>query len=126
MKNSKKKYDSEFKQRIVAEFIQGDLSAAEIAKREGIETAHIYSWKSKFERQAKQKRIDVLVDEGSTIEAARRILELEEELVDAKQLIAAYAMANEFLKKIQTPAEKKSSGYIETKRAWGRSKWRAK
>jgi len=126
MKNSKKQYDSEFKQRIVTEFIQGDLSAAEIAKREGIEAAHIYSWKSKFERQAKQKRIDVLVDEGSSIEAARRILELEEELVDAKQLIAAYAMANEFLKKIQTPAEKKSSGYIETKRAWARSKWRAK
>lgn len=126
MKHSKKRYDLEYKQRIVSEFIQGDVSASEIAKREGIEPANIYSWKSKLEHQAKQKRIDVLVDEGSTIEQARRILELEEELADAKQLIAAYAMANEFLKKIQRTPEKKSSGYIETKRQWARSKWRAK
>jgi transposase-like protein len=37
MKNPKHKYDPEFKERIVAEFVKGDLSAAEIAKREGIE-----------------------------------------------------------------------------------------
>lgn len=126
MKNPKHKYDPEFKERIVAEFIKGDLSAAEIAKREGIEPSHIYNWKSKLEIRAKQKRIDVLIDEGSSPAQARRILELEEELADARHMIAVYAMANEFLKKIQTPPEKKSSGYIETKRAWGRSKWRVK
>lgn len=126
MKSPKKHYDLEFKQRIVSEFIEGRLSAVEIAKREGIDPANVYSWKSKLETQAKQRRIEVLVEGGSTVEDARRILELEEELSDAKQLIAAYAMANEFLKKVQTPREKKSSGYIETKRAWARSKWRAK
>lgn len=126
MKKPKPRYDQEYKQRIVSEYLQGDLTALDIAKREGLEAANIYSWKAKLEARAKQTRIDALVDEGSSVEQARRILELEEELADARQLIAAYAMANEFLKKIQTPQEKKSSGYIETKRAWGRSKWRAK
>lgn len=126
MKNRNQKYDPEFKQRIVSEFIAGDLSAAEIAKREGITTAHIYNWKSKLESRAKQRRIDVLVDEGSSVEQARKILELEEELADARHTIAVYAMANEFLKSLQTKPEKKSSGYIETKRSWDRSKRRVK
>lgn len=127
MNRLRKKYDTDYKKRIVEEFIKGDLSAQELTDREGIpSTGHIYKWKCQFEKQTKVERIDALVEEGSSVEAAKRILELEEELADAKQLIAAYAMANEFLKKIQTPSEKKSSGYIETKRAWGRSKWRAK
>lgn len=126
MKKNHSQFDLEYKQRIVSEYIAGDISATEIAKREGITTAHIYHWKSKLEARAKQKRIDSLVDEGSSVEQARRILELEEELADARHTIAVYAMANEFLKSLQTKPEKKSSGYIETKRAWDRSKKRAK
>lgn len=126
MKKQRIKYGLDYKQKLVDEFIAGASSAQEIAEREGLEAAHLYNWKSQLERRAKKERVSELVDEGSTAEAARRILELEEELEDARKLIAVYAMANEFLKKIQTPPEKKSSGYIETKRRWGRSKWRAK
>ncbi len=68
MTNQRKKYDNEYKRRLVEEFIKGDLSAQELSDREGLpSSAHIYKWKCQFEKQTKVERIGALVEEGSSV-----------------------------------------------------------
>jgi transposase-like protein len=120
-KRSRKHYDFEYKKRIVQEFLTG-RSANEIAEAEGLVSAQIYKWKSQLENRKRLERIEeIQAEEGVSLEQARKIRELEEELAAAKEKIADLTMVNDLLKKIQpsSRSEKRSSGYIETKRSLG-------
>ena len=129
MGKQRRKYDLEYKRKIVEEYLSGNPSAAEIAEREGIETGCIYRWKTQLEGRAKMERIDAIQDEqGCSPEQARQIRELEEELEAYKAKVADQAMMIDLLKKLHPnfQSEKRSSGYIETKNALARSKRRPK
>jgi transposase-like protein len=129
-KNNRKKYDVEYKRRIVAEYLSGDKTAHEIAAREGLHFGQIYRWRVQLENRARHERIEAIQtdDPQVTLEQARRILELEEELEDYRRKVAEQSMMIDLLKKLQPscPSEKRSSGYIETKRSLDRSKRRPK
>ncbi len=123
-------YELEYKKRIVDEFLGGELSAKKIADREGLIPAQIYKWRTQLENRKRSDRLDqIQIEEpGITLEQARRIRELEEELEATQQKLAQTVLENDLLKKIHPSfqSEKRSSGYIETKRTLARSKGRVK
>lgn len=128
-KKSRKIYDLEYKRRIVQEYLQGGIKSADLAKREGIDRAQIYKWKIQLDNRARGERIESIVEsDGVSVEQARRIRELEEELDATQRKLAQVVLECDLLKKIQpnSPFARKSSGYIETKQLLARSKGRAK
>ena len=125
---SRKNYDLDYKRRIVQEYLRGEITAKALADREGIERGQIYNWKTQLEVRAKYARIEEIADtEGVSLDQARQIRELEEELEASQKKIAQLVLENDLLKKIQPSSvfARKSSGYIETKQLLDRSKgWR--
>lgn len=125
----KKAYDLDYKRQIVAEYLAGKVSAEEISKREGLIRGQIYKWRVQLERRERLERIDAIAkSEGVSIEQARRIRELEEELAATQQKLAQTVIENDLLKKLQPNSlfAKRSSGYVETKQLVARSRGRAK
>ncbi len=128
-RKSRKHYDIEYKRQIVQEYLRGGIKSAELAEREGIERAQIYKWKIQLDNLARVERVEEIADaDGVSLEQARKIRELEEELEASQKKIAQLVLENDLLKKIQpnSPFARKSSGYIETKNLLARSKGRAK
>ncbi len=125
----RKQYDLDYKRRIVTEYLAGKVPAEDIAKREGLVRGQIYKWRVQLERHERLERIEAIVEtEGVSIEQARRIRELEEELTATREKLAQTVLENDLLKKItpNSPFARKSSGYIETKQFLARLKGRAK
>jgi transposase-like protein len=128
-KKPKQHYDLEYKRRIVQEYLQGGIKSAALAEREGIERGQIYKWKIQLDNLDRAGRIEEIADtEGVSLDQARKIRELEEELEASQKKIAQLLLENDLLKKIQpgSPFAKRSSGYIETKQLLARSKGRVK
>ena len=129
MKKKQRQYhDLDYKRRMVAEYLSGDISADDLAKREGLIRGQIYKWRSQLDQRQRLERIEVIADtEGVSLEQARRIRDLEEELLATQQKLAQTVLENELLKKLQpnSPYASGSSGYIDMKRQLARSKGRA-
>ena len=128
MKKDRQPYDLDYKRRIVQEYLNGTL-AEDLARREGLVRGQIYKWRVQLERRNRMARIETIAEtEGVSIEQARRIRELEEELAATREKLAQTVLENDLLKKLQpnSPFARKSSGYIETKQLLARSRGRAR
>ena len=129
-KKSKKHYDLDYKRRIVQEYLQGDIKSAALAEREGIERGQIYKWKIQLDNQSRDERtLEISETQGVSLDQARKIRELEEELEATQKKLAQTILENDLLKKLHqdySPHGRRSSGYIETKQLVARSKGRAK
>jgi transposase-like protein len=129
MKQQRKHYELDYKRRIVQEYLAGTISAEALARREGLERGQIYKWRVQLERRERLSRIETIAEtEGVSLEQARRIRGLEEELAATQQKLAQTMLENDLLKKLQpnSPFASASSGYIDTKRQLARSRGRAK
>jgi transposase-like protein len=129
MKKSRTNYDLEYKRRIVQEYLSGAISARALAEREGLERDQVYKWRVQLDQRARSERIGAIAqEEGVSLEQARRIRELEEELAETQKKLAQTVLENDLLKKLQpnSPFAKRSSGYIETKQLLARSRGPAK
>ena len=129
MKKQRTNYDLDYKRRIVGEYLSGTIAARELAEREGLERGQIYKWRTQLESRGRAERIgEIAEEEGVSLEQARRIRELEEELAETQKKLAQTVLENDLLKKLQpnSPFAKRSSGYIETKQLLARSRGRAK
>jgi transposase-like protein len=129
MKKLRTTYDLDFKRRIVGEYLSGTISAQALADREGLDRGQIYKWRVQLDQRARSERIESIAEEeGVSLEQARRIRELEEELAETQKKLAQTLLENDLLKKLQpnSPFAKRSSGYIETKQLLARSRGRAK
>jgi transposase-like protein len=127
-KKQRQYHDLDYKRRIVAEYLNGNISADDLVKREGLIRGQIYQWRSQLDQRQRLERVEVIADtEGVTLEQARRIRDLEEELLATQQKLAQTVLENELLKKLQpnSPYASGSSGYIDMKRQLARSKGRA-
>ncbi len=127
------RYDLEYKRRIVQEYLQGGISSAELAKREGIERGQIYKWKIQLDHHTRNERVESLIEnESASPEQARRIRELEEQLEATQKKLAKLSVENELLDELVKKTDpnsayaKRSSSYADIKLALGRSKGRAK
>jgi len=129
----RRQYDFEYKRRIVQEYVQGNVSAAAIAEREGLERGQIYHWKVQLAERARDARIeDIANTEGVSLDQAKKIRELEEELEATQKKLAQLAVENELLGELvkktspTSPYARRSSSYADIKIALGRSKGRVK
>lgn len=129
MKTTRQYHSTEYKRRIVAEYLSGTISADALAQRESLVRGQIYKWRVQLEHRDRNERISEIADtEGVSIEQARKIRELEEELAATREKLAQTVLEVDLLKKLQpnSPFARGSSGYIDTKRLLARSRGRAK
>ena len=132
-KKSRKQYDPEYKRRIVQEYLRGEITTNALADHEGLERGQIYRWKVQLAERERDARIETIADtEGVSLDQARKIRDLEEELAATQKKLAQLAVENELLGELvkktdpSSPYARRSSSYADIKIALVRSKGRAK
>lgn len=129
-KGKKRQFSDEIKRQAVDDYVSGRKTAAEVATELGIQKNMIYRWRAESEANAKGVRIEELVDEGHSVQQARKILELEEELLEYKRKLAEQILINDLLKKIPSSRtsrpESELTGLINTMKSSARRKGPAK
>jgi transposase len=94
-RNSKKKYSAEEKIRIVLEGLRGEMSIAELCRREGINQNSYYKWSKEFLEAGKQRLAGNTTRQASSNE----VKSLRKELEGMKMMVAELALKNRVLKK---------------------------
>ena len=94
-RKTRKKYSAEDKIRIVIEGLRGDMSVAELCRKEGISQSLYYKWSKEFLEAGKQRLA------GNTTRQAdsREVQEMRQESEQMKLLIAELSLNNRRLKK---------------------------
>jgi transposase len=97
-RNTRRKFSSEEKIRIVLEGLRGEVSVAELCRREGINSNLYYRWSKDF-LEAGKKRLS-----GDTTREANsdEVSDLKRENKDLKQAVAELYLRNDWLKKSLT------------------------
>ncbi len=94
-RQSRKQYSAEEKIRIVLEGLQGEVSVAEICRREGINPNIYYRWSKEFLEAGKKRLMGDAVREATSSEV--QAMKAENEAL--KQLVAELSLENRLLKK---------------------------
>lgn len=94
-RRTKKHYNAEEKIRIVLEGLRGEISIAELCRKEGIHANVYYKWSKDF-LEAGKKRLN-----GDIIREATRneVSEIKQENTQLKELVAELSLKNRILKK---------------------------
>jgi transposase len=94
-RQNRRQYSAEEKIRIVLEGLRGEMSVAEICRREGLNTNIYYRWSKEF-LEAGKKRLtgDTLREADST-----EVQTMKSENEALKQLVAELSLENRLLKK---------------------------
>jgi transposase len=97
-RNTRRKYSSEEKIRIVIEGMRGETSIAELCRREGIAQNLYYRWSKDF-MESGRKRLD-----GDTMREANttEVDGLRKENTQLKEVVAELLLQNRILKKSMT------------------------
>ena len=99
-RKTRKAYNSEEKIRIVIEGIRGELSIAELCRREGIHQTNYYKWSKDFMEAGKHRLNGDTLREATTSE----VQQLKGENSSLKELVAELSLKVRDLKKnIGTP-----------------------
>jgi transposase len=98
---TRKKYSAEEKIRIVIEGLRGELSIAELCRKEGINANLYYKWSKDFLEAGKSRLTGNTKREANTTE----VIHLKNENTDLKQLVAELSLENRMLKKSLTGTE---------------------
>lgn len=100
-RRTRKKYSSEEKIRIVLEGLRGEMSIAELCRKEGIQPNVYYMWSKGF-LEAGKRRL-----QGDTVREATsgEVVELKKENEQLKVLVAELSLRNRVLKKISDGLE---------------------
>ena len=94
-RRTRKQYSTEEKIRIVLEGLRGEMSLAELCRREGIHQNMYYRWSKEF-LDAGKKRLQGETQREAT---STEVTSLRQENAQLKQLVADLALKNEVLKK---------------------------
>jgi transposase len=100
-RRTRKKYSSEEKIRIVLEGLRGEVSIAELCRKEGIQANVYYKWSKEF-LEAGKKRL-----QGDTVREATssEVVDLKKENEQLKALVAELSLKNRVLKEISDGLE---------------------
>ena len=95
---TRKQYSAEEKIRIVLDGLRGEVTIAELCRREGIAEGLYYSWSKEFLEAGKRRLA------GDTARAATsdEVKELRREASDLKEVVADLTLQNRLLKKSMT------------------------
>ena len=102
-RQTRKKYSSEEKVRIVLEGMRGEESIVEICRREGISSNLYYKWSKAFLDAGKKRLQGDIVREANSQEVS----DLKKENGNLKQLVAEIVLQNRVLKKSLSGADMK-------------------
>ena len=94
-RQTRRKFSSEEKIRIVLEGLKGEESVSEICRREGIAPALYYRWSKDFIEAGKKRLNGDTVREANTTEVSC----LRKENSDLKEVVAELTLDNRVLKK---------------------------
>ncbi len=94
-RKTRRKYTAEEKIRIVLEGLRGDLTIAELCRREGISENLYYRWSKDFLEAGKSR----LVGDTKREANSKQVKTLRQENEQLKQLVAELALKNKVLKK---------------------------
>ncbi len=97
-RNTRRKFSSEEKIRIVLYGLRGEYSIAELCRREGINSNLYYRWSKDFLEAGKRRLSGDTVREANTEE----VVDLKQENKDLKQAVAELYLRNDWLKKSLT------------------------
>ena len=97
-RNTRRKFSSEEKIRIVLDGLRGEYSVAELCRREGINNNLYYRWSKEFLEAGKKRLAGDTVREASSDE----VVDLKKENKDLKQAVAELYLRNDWLKKSLT------------------------
>ena len=100
-RNTRRKYTSEEKIRIVLEGLKGEVSIVELCRREGIVSNLYYRWSKDFLEAGKKRLAGDTAREATSSE----VVDLRSENDQLKQLVAELSLKNRLLKKSQTGLE---------------------
>jgi transposase len=100
-RQTRRKFTSEEKIRIVLEGLKGEASIAELCRREGIVSNLYYRWSKDFLEAGKKRLAGDTVREASSGE----VIGLRQENEQFKQLVAELSLKNRLLKKSLTGLE---------------------
>jgi transposase len=100
-RNTRRKYTAEEKIRIVLEGLKGEVSIAELCRREGIVSNLYYRWSKDFLEAGKKRLSGDTAREATSSEVG----DLRSENDQLKQLVAELSLDNRLLKKSQTGLE---------------------
>jgi transposase len=100
-RKTRKKYSAEEKIRIVLEGLRGEVSVAELCRREGINQNLYYKWSKDFLEAGKSRL------QGDTQRQAngQEVADIRRENDELKQMVAELALRNRALKKTLHGAE---------------------
>jgi transposase len=94
-RNTRRKFNSEEKIRIILEGLKGEDSIANICRKEGIAPSVYYKWSKAFLEAGKRKLNGDTMREATSDEVS----ELRQENEQLKQLVAELSLSNRILKK---------------------------
>lgn len=123
-----KKWPLELKKKVIQEYLTGNFTVKEIAKKYGFEhdQTRIYKWRHELNQIKQGEQIDNLETQGYSFEQAKRILELEAEIVEYQKKLAEQVVINDLLKKLRQPLNsalvKSASGLTDTMKLLGPKK----
>lgn len=100
-RNTRRKFSSEEKIRIVLEGLKGEVSIAELCRREGIVSNLYYRWSKDFLEAGKKRLSGDTIREATSSEVGG----LRSENDQLKQLVAELSLKNRLLKKSLTGLE---------------------
>ena len=100
-RNSRRKYTSEEKIRIVLEGLKGEVSITELCRREGIVSNLYYRWSKDFLEAGKKRLSGDTAREATSSE----VTDIRSENDQLKQLVAELSLNNRLLKKSLTGLE---------------------
>jgi transposase len=95
-RNTRRKFSSEEKIRIVLEGLKGEVSIAELCRREGIVSNLYYRWSKEFLEAGKKRLAGDTAREAISSEVGG----LKSENDQLKQLVAELSLKNRLLKKV--------------------------
>ena len=119
MAKTRRKFTIQEKQKAVADYQSGKKTAKQIAiDFDSKDLNLVHRWKYELETKAAGERVEELKAGGHAVDAARRIRELEAEVVEYQKVVAEQAVIVELLKKHRMQGnsvfEKRYSGLTET------------
>lgn len=94
-RKTRRKYSAEEKIRIVVEGLRGEMTIAELCRREGIVESLYYSWSKEFMEAGKARLAGNIKRQASSSEVS----ELRQENEQLKQAVAELLLQNRVLKK---------------------------
>jgi transposase len=97
-RKTRRKHSTEEKIRIVLEGLRGEMSIAELCRREGINSNLYYRWSKDFLEAGKKRLAGDTVREANTDE----VTGLKQENKDLRQAVAERYLRNDWLKKSLT------------------------